>query len=63
MDGILTDRGMPHYNKSYHSDAYDGLFQLVEGWGAIHAPQEYHAEIQEILRDVRNTNPEEFTSS
>lgn len=63
MDGILTERGIPHYIKSYHSDAYDGLFQLVKGWGAIHAPKEYHAEIQEILRDVQNASPEEFEGS
>jgi len=63
MDGILTERGIPHYMKSYHSDAYDGLFQMVKGWGAIHAPKEYQEEIQEILLDVQNASPEEFDSS
>jgi len=55
VDDFLTEQAIPHYLKSFHSEAYDGLFQLGSGWGAVFAPQVYHQTIQEILSDLRNS--------
>jgi hypothetical protein len=53
IDDFLTKQNIPHYIKSFYSEAYDGLFQLSSGWGAVFAPPEYHQEIREILSDLR----------
>lgn len=53
VDDYLTKQNIPHYIKSFYSEAYDGLFQLSNGWGAVFAPQVFHQEIQEILSDLR----------
>ena len=53
MDDFLKEQNIPHYIKSFYSEAYDGLFQLGSGWGAVFAPQVYHHTIQEILSDLR----------
>jgi len=41
LQSILEEREIPHYLKSFHDIAYDGLFQRSMGWGVIFAPQEY----------------------
>ncbi|UZQ81926.1 DUF2007 domain-containing protein [Thermoanaerobacter sp. RKWS2] len=33
LEGILKEKGIPHFIRSYHDTAYDGLFQTVTGWG------------------------------
>jgi len=55
VDDFLTEQNIPHYIKSFHSEAYDGLFQFSSGWGAVFAPQIYHRTIQEILNDLRKS--------
>ena len=54
-DDFLTEQNIPHYIKSFYSEAYDGLFQLSHGWGAVFAPQVYHQTIQEILSNLRES--------
>lgn len=56
VEDFLTDQNIPHYIKSYYSGAYDGLFQLSSGWGAVFAPQVYHRTIQEILNDLKGND-------
>lgn len=51
---ILAERHIPHSLKSYYDAAYDGLFQMQKGWGAVYAPQEYKADIEEIITGLRN---------
>lgn len=51
MESILESEGIPHMVMSYHSSAYDGLFQLQQGWGHIEAPEEYKERILELYRD------------
>ncbi len=53
VEDYLMKQNIPHYLKSFYSEAYDGLFQLSNGWGAVFAPQIFHREIQEILSDLR----------
>ena len=56
MEDILNERQIPYIFVSYHSLAYDGIFQ-IEGWGHIEARPEDHQEIisiyQEILEDFK----------
>lgn len=55
LETILRDRNIPFMIKSYHDSAYDGLFQLVKGWGAVYGPVEFKEEILEILQELRNS--------
>lgn len=52
-DDFLTKQNIPHYIKSFYSEAYDGLFQLSSGWGALYAPPVFHQEIREVINDLR----------
>jgi hypothetical protein len=53
LDSILSEREIPHHMRSYHDTAYDGLFQAQKGWGFVAAPEQYEAEVAEILADLR----------
>jgi hypothetical protein len=53
LDSILSERAIPHRMRSYHDTAYDGLFQTQKGWGYVAAPEQYEAEVREILADLR----------
>jgi hypothetical protein len=53
MDGVLSDRKIPHILQSYHDSAYDGLFQMGKGWGAILAPESSREEILAALAEIR----------
>ena len=53
LDSILSEREIPHRMRSYHDTALDGLFQIQKGWGYVAAPEQYEAEVKEILADLR----------
>jgi hypothetical protein len=53
LESILAERGVPHFMRSYHDTAYDGLYQTLKGWGHVSAPASYREEILEILSDLR----------
>ncbi len=53
VESVLTQRHIPHRIRSYYDTAYDGLFQLQKGWGAIYAEPQYEEEIHEILKSIR----------
>jgi hypothetical protein len=53
LDSVLNEREIPHRMRSYYDTAYDGLFQAQKGWGYVAAPEQYEAEIREILVDLR----------
>ncbi|PKM41932.1 MAG: hypothetical protein CVV03_11110 [Firmicutes bacterium HGW-Firmicutes-8] len=55
LETILMEREIPFNIRSYHDSAYDGLFQLVKGWGAVYAPVDFKDEILEILNELRNS--------
>jgi hypothetical protein len=59
LESVLTQRGMAFRLRSFHDTAYDGLFQLQKGWGAIYAPAALKDEIIEILESIRQGNIEE----
>jgi outer membrane protein assembly factor BamE (lipoprotein component of BamABCDE complex) len=54
MGMILREQGIPHFIKTYHDRAYDGVFQFQMGWGRIDAPVEYQSGIRAILTVLRN---------
>ena len=55
LESILSERGIPHRMTSYYDTALDGLFQAQKGWGYVAAPEQYEAEVTEILTDLRET--------
>ena len=54
LDLILNELDIPHEMRSYHSAAYDGLFQTQNGWGHVEAPGKYEKNILHILEDLNN---------
>ncbi len=52
LDSVLQERQIPHVLRSYHDVAYDGMFQLQQGWGCVYAPNEFEQEIKEIMSDL-----------
>lgn len=52
LEGILTERGIPHLIRTYHDSAYDGLWQAQAGWGHVEAPGEFREEILKIYSEM-----------
>lgn len=53
LDSILTERNIPHMIGTYHDLAYDGIYQMVKGWGYVSSEKIYEKDIKEILSDLR----------
>ena len=47
-----SQKKIPHFIKSYHDLAYDGLFQFQKGWGQVEAPPEFRDQIVDIYNDL-----------
>jgi hypothetical protein len=58
IESILRERGIPHFIRSFHDTAYDGLIQMVEGYGEIFAPSEYRDTIISLVEDIRKNRGE-----
>ena len=54
LRSILSQRNIPHLIISYYDSAFDGLFQLFNGWGCIRAPIKYKDEILSLLNDIES---------
>lgn len=52
LDGLLTEKGIPHMIRSYHDSAYDGLWQTKTVWGHIEAAEEYKEEILKLFSEM-----------
>jgi hypothetical protein len=52
LDGLLTEKNIPHIIRSYHDSVYDGLWQTQTSWGHLEAPEEYADEILEIFNKM-----------
>ena len=57
LEATLRERNIPHFLKSYHDSAYDGLFQTQLGWGQVEAPPEYREQIEAIYADLKASEP------
>jgi len=53
LEDMLDQRGIPHVIISYHDSAYNGVFQVSQGWGHVEAPDKYRDEIVIILQAVK----------
>lgn len=51
LSEILTEKNIPHFLRTYHDSAYDGLWQSLSNWGHIEAPEEFSEEIKLIYKD------------
>jgi hypothetical protein len=54
LDGILTEKNIPHLIRSYHDSAYDGLWQTPSAWGQIEAGEEYKEEILRMYNEMQD---------
>ena len=54
IGSILDQRQIPYRLQSYHDTAYNGLYQLQNGWGKLYAPEACRREILQVLEDVRS---------
>lgn len=53
LHGILEQDGVPHYIRSYHDRAYDGLWQLQEGWGYVETEARFASGVRVLLEVLR----------
>ncbi len=53
LSSLLDEEGIPHFLRSYHDSAYDGIFQAQLGWGHVEADPRHHERIVELLDDLR----------
>ncbi len=49
----LEAQEIPHFIRSYHDSALDGLFQATQGWGHVEADAEDREQILAILEGLR----------
>jgi hypothetical protein len=52
LDGLLSEKGIPHLIRSYHDSAYDGLWQTQSGWGHLEGQEEDREEIMKIYEEM-----------
>jgi hypothetical protein len=55
----LKEAEIPFVLKSFMDTAYDGLYVLQKGWGAVLVPEEYEPEGKRIVSEVKKTFAEE----
>jgi hypothetical protein len=54
VETILRQDGVPHFIRSYHDRAYDGIWQFQMGWGQVETPVEYMGGIRALLSLLRS---------
>ena len=52
LESVLKEQGIPHYIRTYHDSAYDGIWQDQIGWGVVEAPEDYRDVIIGIYNDL-----------
>jgi hypothetical protein len=52
LSAQLQEREIPHLIRSFHDSAYDGIFQMQKGWGALYAPESFRADIEKIRQET-----------
>ena len=53
LHGILEEDGVPHLIRSYHDRAYDGLWQMQEGWGYVETAARFASGVRALLEVLR----------
>ncbi len=59
LEEVLAENAIPHIMRCFHDAAYDGIFQTQKGWGCVMAPEEYRAQVEGVLHDMRVAMPAE----
>jgi len=54
LSSVLTQYEIPHWLRSHHDTAYDGLFQLQKGWGEILGPHDVRQQVLDALAELRS---------
>ncbi len=52
LEDKLNEKGIPFIIRTYHDEAYDGLFTFQKGWGHIEAESKYKNEIIAIYKEI-----------
>jgi hypothetical protein len=55
LSKMLEEKNIPHVVISYHDTAYDGLFQMQQGWGHIETSEDRYEEVMGIYEDLKNS--------
>jgi len=58
VGGLLEEAEIPHYIRTYHDSAYDGLFQTELGWGYVETPSDHAPDVLRIVESVRERDTE-----
>ncbi len=53
LGDMLTAESIPHAIHSFHESAYDGIFQMQRGWGAVTAATVHTGRILDLLQSLR----------
>ena len=51
----LDEAGIPFLMKSFLDTAYDGLYILQKGWGAVMVPENFKEEAGKVIFDVKRS--------
>ncbi len=57
LHGLLEEDGVPHLIRSYHDRAYDGLWQMQEGWGYVETSARFAGGVKALLEVLRKNRP------
>jgi hypothetical protein len=57
LHGILEEDGVPHIIRSYNDRAYDGLWQMKEGWGYVETSARFAGGVRSLLEVLRKNRP------
>jgi hypothetical protein len=49
----LKEAEIPFLIQSFHDTAYDGLYILQKGWGAVLVPEEFHEQTEQLIVDIK----------
>ena len=49
----LENEKIPYIIRTYKDTAYDGLFEMQQGWGALLIPQKFVDQASEIVKQIK----------
>lgn len=52
LSGLLDQASIPHYLKSFHDSAYDGMWQTQTSWGTLWADEINRQAILDIYNNM-----------
>ena len=58
LESMLKEQAIPHQLQSFYDTAYDGLFQVQKGWGAVRGPRSIKQHVLTLLEDIRQHRPQ-----